>query len=554
MLKQLHENRITALYCRLSRDDGYIGDSCSIASQRAMLEEYASNHGFDNCEFFIDDGYSGTNFERPDFSRMLDMIEHNMVSTLVVKDLSRLGREYLKTGYYTEIVFPMHDVRFIAINDGVDSINGDNEFAPLKNVFNEYYTRDISKKIRSSIRIKASRGEYVNGRTPYGYMRDPFNRNHLIPDSDKAPVVRMIFRMASEGKSTYAIAVTLQQKKCPRPNAYIRGEDGAYHVDPKCENPYEWSSRSVSDILTNITYIGHLFNGMTSHRSFKDKTKIKISEDKWIKRMDDHEPLVDEEVFLKIQEDLKARQRVKKPTADNNLYRGLCKCADCGSTMWFTGRNDRRSLGCYTCGRFKSKGSKKGCSSHYIKIEQVNTLLVGEVTRIGSMVKSDKESFVTGLVEAAENELAMQNSEDRRDLDECSERLNELKVLTCKVYEDHVFGRISDDVYTRLSDSYDEEINKLTERASDLNSSLLRTRVPDKDIRRFADLVEKYAGITKMTDEIAHELIERIEVHEKETINESIGMRVDVYYRYVGKICDAHGNDLLAPKIGWHNR
>ena len=182
MVQRLHDNRITALYCRLSRDDGYADDSCSIDSQKSMLREYAINEGFDRCEFFVDDGFSGTNFDRPDFSRMIDMIEHNMVGTLVVKDLSRLGREYLRTGYYTEIIFPMHDVRFIAINDGVDSANGENEFAPFKNLLNEMYAKDISRKIKSSIRTRTKRGEYVNGKPPYGYMRDPDNRNHLIPD------------------------------------------------------------------------------------------------------------------------------------------------------------------------------------------------------------------------------------------------------------------------------------------------------------------------------------------------------------------------------------
>lgn len=521
-----------------------------------MLKQYALDNGFENCEYFIDDGYSGTNYDRPDFSRLLDMIEHNMVCTLVVKDLSRLGREYLKTGYYTEIVFPMHDVRFIAINDGVDSINGDNEFAPFKNIINEWYAKDISKKIKSSIRTRVTRGEFVNGKPPYGYMRDPEKRNHLIPDENIAPAVKMLFKLASEGKSCYAIALIMKKEEYPKPSAYIPDKNGNYRIDSDCEHPYEWSARSVKGILTNVTYIGHLYAGMRTHRSFKDKTIIKLPEDKWIKRMNDHEPLVDDDTFFRVQEYIKSRQRTRKKTADANTYRGLMKCGDCGQWMGFTSRTDRSSIGFYTCGKYKLKGVNKGCTPHYIKIEQLNELMVGEIVRISSEVREDKENFINELVEAFRNETEKKIAEYHRKLDKCLKRRKELDVLTRRVYEDHVFGKISDDMYSMLSISYEEEICKLEKRISEIDVSLKENKGIDNhmNVCSFTDLMEGYVDITEINAEIVHNVIDRIIVHEKEFINGAMGMRVEVYYRYVGKIFNTNGSDLMAPEIGWHGK
>ena len=536
MLKQLHENRITALYCRLSRDDGYSDESCSIDSQKSMLKEYALNEGFDHCEFFIDDGFSGTNFDRPDFVRMIEMVEHNMVSTIVVKDLSRLGREYLKTGYYTEIVFPMHDVRFIAINDGVDSINGDNEFAPFKNIINEWYARDISRKIKSSIRIRATRGEYVNGRTPYGYMRDPFNRNHLIPNTATAHLVRRIFSLALEGNSAHSIALILRSEKTPKPSAYVLDDEGSYRVDNKCDAPYEWSPKTIRGILSNVTYIGHLYAGMKAHRSFKDKTFVRIPEDQWIKRMNDHEPLVDEDIFCRVQEIMEGRRRKATYTPEANTYKGLCICGDCGYIMWFTARHYRRSLGYYTCGRSRLNPSKRGCSAHYITLEKLDSLVLCDINRIAAEVSKDKKVFVKNLISSVENELTEANARVREELDTCTARINEISILTRNVYEDRVFGRITGDVYTMLSAGYDNELTMLTEKVSELNSSLLTNGVTSNDVRCFADLIEGYAGITKMTREAAHELIDHIIVHDKDDLDDRTGTRIVIYYRFVGRI------------------
>ena len=533
MVQRLHDNRITALYCRLSRDDGYADDSCSIDSQKSMLREYAINEGFDRCEFFVDDGFSGTNFDRPDFSRMIDMIEHNMVGTLVVKDLSRLGREYLRTGYYTEIIFPMHDVRFIAINDGVDSANGENEFAPFKNLLNEMYAKDISRKIKSSIRTRTKRGEYVNGKPPYGYMRDPDNRNHLIPDRNTAPTVKRMYSLALEGKSSYAISVILRDEETPKPTAYVLDRNGGFHVDEKCEYPYEWCPKTIRDILSNVTYIGHLYAGMTAHRSFKDKHKVIIPEDQWIKRMNDHEPIIDEETFYKVQILVNKSHKVYNFLPEANIYKGLCFCGDCGHIMWFTARPERKTEGYYTCGRSRLRHNKRGCSAHYTTLEYLNSLVLGDIKRISKKITSGKKAFIKKLIETAENEYSETTGKIRKEIEESNVRIEELGILTRKLYEDRVFGRITDEVYLLLSSSYEKELNHLTEKVTELSRSIPAARITDAEIRSFVELIERIADIKEMTIDIAHELIDHIVVYNHASGNEK---KVDIYYRFVGKM------------------
>ena len=536
MTQQLHDNKITALYCRLSRDDGYADDSCSIDSQKSMLKEYALNQGFERCEFFVDDGYSGTNFNRPDFSRMIEMVELNTVSTVVVKDLSRLGREYLQTGYYSEIFFPMHDVRFIAINDGVDTANGENEFAPFKNLLNEMYAKDISRKIKSSKRIRAKRGEYMNGNPPYGYMRDPENRNHLIPDKNTAPMVRMMYDLAAEGKTAYAISIILKDKQVPKPTAYVLKNDGSYDINKKFEYPYEWCAKTVRDILSNVTYIGHLYFGMTSHRSFKDKTKVRIPEEQWVKCENNHEPLIDEDLFNKVQEFNKASHRVIRFSPEANIYKALCYCADCGFVMYFGARPGRQTAGYYSCGRSRLKPYRRGCTAHYITIEEINDIFLREFRIIASKVKSDKKAFVKDLIRDAENELEKANAKVRKELDRATARVDEINILIRSLYEDRVFGRITEEAYSKLSANYDKELARLTEKIPELNASLLTRRTSDDAIRQFADLVEKHADITTMTTEISHELIDHILVHERGDKRRTNGKRLEIFFRFVGKV------------------
>ena len=518
--------------------------ACSIESQKAILQQYAENNNLSNCQFFVDDGYTGTNFERPQFKEMLELIENDEVGVVVVKDCSRFGREYILTGYFTEMLFPLHDVRYIAINDNVDSAKGEDVFAPLINYLNDFYAKDTSKKIRSSIRIRASKGEYLWGKPPYGYIRDPERKNHLIPDESIVPYVKMMYEQAAENFSCYRIAINLREAKVPRPTAIMTGKDGKTCLNPGDKYPYEWCSRSVHDILTNQTYIGHFYACVKTRKTFKSKKVVIRPEEEWIKRLNDHEPLVDADTFYQVQELIQKRERGIYTSSPNNLYKGLIKCSECGRRMLYSVRTDRPGLGFYTCAKYRRNGMAQRCSSHYIKIEQISQLLLNEVRRLASAVVVNKRAFSEKLMETSKNELAMKNIESKKELEECEKRKSELNVLTRKVYEDHAFSRINDDIYQMLSVSYEEEFAKINDRMAKLNAALSKSRVVNRDVDKFMDAIAKYDGITEMTYDIAHELIDSIIVHGKENVDGISIAKIEVFYNHIGKVCDENGDDL----------
>ena len=356
MKKLKQQMRITALYCRLSRDDELSGDSMSIQTQKTMLERYAKEHGFANVHWFIDDGYSGTNFNRPEFQRMLALVEEDKVAVVCVKDLSRLGRNYLQTGLYTEVIFPEHDTRFIAINDNVDSDTGENEFAPFRNILNEWVARDCSKKVRSAYRTKAFNGEYTGPYAPYGYQKDPADKHHLIPD-ERAPVIRKMFQMALEGNTCFSIAKELEREQVLTPRAFIMVKTGKYVTEDRQKHPYSWSARSVEELLTNPVYLGRMVGQKCSTRSFKDKRMYFKPPEEWIVVENTHEPLIDQATFDTVQERLK----VKKPDWTHNprnIYRGLLYCGECGLRMVFSSTMGHRhgSTGMFGCAKFRRYG------------------------------------------------------------------------------------------------------------------------------------------------------------------------------------------------------
>ena len=460
MTEQLHDNRITALYCRLSRDDGFYEDSCSIVSQKSLLEKYASDQSFGNCQFFVDDGYTGTNYDRPDFQRLIHLVESEDVGIIIVKDLSRLGREYLQTGYYTEVAFPTHDVRFIAINDGIDSTDGENEFAPFKNIINEWYARDISRKIKTIRRISAERGEYVNGRPPYGYIKNPEQHNHLMPDPINAPVVKRIFDMCVSGKGCIEIARILKDDEIPRLSSYHLDKDGINTADQDDESRFEWSHRSVRDILIIIR------------------------------------------------------------------------------------RPPHKGMGYYACGLAKRNGVGCGCSQHYITIEQLEDLLLKDINRIINWIAEDRDGFekyVEGL-SAVENEKS--RSESKTELEAAIKRIDELNIIIKKLYENQALGVISRERYKILVSDYEAESTALDERVRQLKENIVRNSGKRKDTESFINLINSYGELVELDSDIAHNLIDKILVHEKESDGNRMVMRVEIKYRFIGCIDDT----LVIPK------
>lgn len=543
--------KITALYCRLSRDDEFSGDSSSISTQKKMLMQYAKENGFANCQFFVDDGFSGTNFNRPDFQRMLGMVKDGKVSTICVKDLSRLGRDYLQTGYFIEVVFPEYKTRFIAINDNVDSNGGDNEFAPFKNIINEWYAKDCSRKVRSAFHTKAINGEFTGGYPAYGYMKDPENKHHLIPD-DHAPIVKRMFSLALNGTTCFHIAKQLEKEQVPTPRAFLRDEYGKYVTNNTVKHPYAWAKSTVYQILSNPVYLGKIVSQRYTTRSFKDKRIIERPESDWISVENTHEPLVDQETFDAVQE----RIKVKKPASwanSHNIYRGLLICGGCNTRMVFSARNGRKSKGHFCCNKHRRYGGSE-CSSHYITLEQIEEILLTDIRKHASLASEDKEKYAEHL-----KELSIRNSDgetevNQKELAKCQKRMEDLDTILKKLYEDKVFGVISDERFMVMSADYEKEQKSVKERFTELQNALLDTRKESVAIERFTEMIEPYVNITELTEELLNTLIEKIVVHEKEVINGQVAMRVDIYYRFVGNIGDDSGGSLFAPGMRRDNK
>ena len=507
MAKIKQQDRITALYCRLSRDDEYSGDSASIQTQKSILLRYAQDNGFLNCEYFVDDGFSGTNFNRPDFQRMISLVEQGKIGTVIVKDLSRLGRNYLMTGNYTEVIFPEYKVRFIAINDGVDSACGDNEFAPFKNIINEWYAKDCSRKVKSAFKAKALNGEYTGGYPAYGYRKDPEDRHHLVPD-DHAPIVRRMFRMALEGVSCFHIAKALEEDEVPTPRAYLMDEFGKYKANERVKHPYAWAKGTVYRILSNPIYLGKLVSLRYQTRSFKDKRIIPRPEEDWITVDNTHEAIVDQATFDTVQKRISIKQPATWENSDNK-FRGLVFCAGCNTRMVFSSRTGRKSKGHFCCNKHRRYGGKE-CSAHYITLEQLEAILL------------------------------------TKEMDTLRRRQEELNVILTQLYEDHALHRLPDDRYVDMSSKYSAEYCDIKTKISQLESSQSEYTDKAKNAADFARLVGQYTDIQTLSEKLLHTLVDRIAIHEKEEQDAEIIMKIDIYYRFIGNIGSESGDDIAA--------
>ena len=543
--------KITALYCRLSRDDEFSGDSSSISTQKKMLMQYAKENGFANCQFFVDDGFSGTNFNRPDFQRLLGLVKDGKVSTICVKDLSRLGRDYLQTGYFIEVVFPEYRTRFIAINDNVDTNGGDNEFAPFKNIINEWYAKDCSRKVRSAFHTKAINGEFTGGYPAYGYMKDPDDKHHLIPD-EHAPIVQRMFSMALSGMTCFHIAKQLEQEMIPTPRAYLRDQYGKYVTNNTVKHPYAWAKTTVYQILSNPVYVGKLVGQRYTTKSFKDKRIIEKPEEEWITVENTHEALVDQSTFDSVQE----RIRIKKPASwanSNNIYRGLLICGGCNTRMVFSARKGRKSKGYFCCNKHRRYGGKE-CSKHYITLEQIEEILLTDIRKHAALATEDKEKYAEHL-----RQLSMRNSDgeaevNQRELAKCQNRMKELDAILKKLYEDRVFGVITEERFRVMSADYEKEQTDLKVRYAELQNAILDKRKESMAIDQFIEMIEPYVNITELNEELLNTLIEKVVVHEKEVIDCQITMRVDIYYRFIGNIGDENGGYLQASGLRRNNK
>ena len=532
----LQAGKITALYCRLSQEDMQAGESESIQNQKIILQRYADDHHFFNTRFFVDDGFSGVSFEREGLQAMLREVEAGNVATVITKDLSRLGRNYLKTGELIEIIFPEYDVRYIAINDGVDTAREDNEFTPLRNWFNEFYARDTSKKIRAVKQAKAQRGERVNGEVPYGYIADPNDRNHLIPDPETAHVVKQIFAMYVRGDRICEIQNWLRDNEILTVGELRYRRTGrTQHPRPQLNAWYNWPEKTLYDILARQEYLGHTITAKTYKVSYKSKKTRKNAEDKRYFFPNTHEPLIDEETFALAQKRIATRHRPTK-SDEIDLFSGLLFCGDCGYKMYLqkgAGTPERKHA--YTCGNYRNRARNDFlCTTHYIRKSVLKELVLADLQRIMSYVKGHEQEFIQTATECSEQAMKKALGHQRKELDKAEARLGEINLLFRKLYEDNALGRLSNEQFVFLTSGYEDEKAALTKRVAELRKELDTAAERSADVKRFVALVRRYTEISELTYENVHEFIDRILVYELDKNTNT--RKIEIFYSFVGKV------------------
>lgn len=532
----LQSDKITALYCRLSQEDLQAGESGSIQNQKVILQRYADEHHLLNTRFFVDDGFSGVSFDREGLQAMLHEVEAGRVATVITKDLSRLGRNYLKTGELIEVIFPEYGVRYIAINDGVDTAREDNEFTPLRNWFNEFYARDTSKKIRAVKQAKAQRGERVNGEAPYGYIIDPENKNHLLPDPETAHVVRQIFAMYIRGDRICEIQDWLRENKVLTVSELrYRRTGSCRHPRPHPSCIYNWPDKTLYDILSRKEYLGHTVTAKSYKVSYKSKKTRRNPEDKQHFFPNTHEALIDEETFDLAQKRIATKHRPAK-SEEIDLFSGLLFCGDCGYKMYLqqgAGTLERKHA--YTCGRYRNRiRTGEVCTTHYIRKSVLKELVLSDIQRVLSYVKSHEQQFIIEATEYGDIKASRALREKRDELDKAKSRMGELDRLFRKLYEDNALGRLSDQQFTFMVSGYDDEKAALVEKIRELEKDLSTVTERRDDVSRFVQIVRKYTDVQELTYEIVHEFIDRILIYELD--KDTNTRKIEIYYSFVGQV------------------
>lgn len=527
---------IAALYMRLSREDGE-NESASITTQRKMLTAFAKENNFIIYDEYIDDGYTGTNFDRPSFNRMINDIEENKINTVITKDLSRLGRDYITAGQYTEVYFPQKQVRYIAINDGYDSENAvNNDIAPFKNVINEMYARDISKKIRSSFTVKMKEGNYIGNFAPYGYCKDTENKNHFLINEETAPIVKEIFYMASKGHKPADIAKHLNMKNIPSPLAYRCNK---YHLDiNKYKTDGEWRAGTISRMLKNIVYIGHMAQGKTTKVSFRLKTTIAKSKDDWFVVENTHAPIIDKETFETVQRYSQNRAYNKKNNFVN-IFSGIAKCADCGKNMSSVGTRKKGSTANLECGAYKLKGAK-ACTNHFIDYDVLYKIVLDTLKEQISLSEQDKKEILNEVLK--ENSKAQRQNKTVDEIEKLQKKIKQADSKIEKIYDDNFSGRLSNDNFNKLLEKYENESKLLSEKLKQChkNAKIQQSKSLEKQAyQKYFNLLNEYSDIKELNSELLFKLIERIDVyqgHYEKSGNKKIKrQKIKIYFRFIGK-------------------
>ena len=531
-------DKYTILYGRLSQEDARLGESNSIQNQRLLLEKYAHDNGFENVIFLADDGYSGTNFERPSWKKIEKMIERGEVETLIVKDLSRLGREYLQVGYYTEIYFPQKGVRFIAVNDSVDSlVESSNDFNAIRYWANELHAKETSKKVRSTKRMQAERGERSGGKVSYGYKQKDRDSKEIIPDEETAPIVKRIFSLCASGKGPKQIARILELEQVLTPAHYYYRKYGKGHPGMDMERPYGWSSNSVAHILDNIIYLGHHHALKSTTISYKNKTRVDIPKEDQIIVKDTHEPLVTQEVWNIVRDVRAHKRRPPKHMDEPNMFAGLVFCADCGKPMvLYRTEAIKRSqfhLKCYTYG----KKGKNYCTPHQIRQNDLEKVVLDDLLRVTHFARMKEQQFAAYINAKNSAELKKEINTLQREVDTMQRRSDELSALFKRLYEDNVLGRITNEQFRRLSSDYNAEQKSLEDTVPAKLERLEKLRASAANVDAFIEKAKRFKTIDELTPELLRLFIERIEIGERaKKHSHSAPQDIRIVYRDIGML------------------
>ena len=532
----------TALYCRLSQDDGLEGDSNSIQNQKNILQKFAEDHHFPNPCFYVDDGFSGGNFQRPAFQQMISDMENGEIGIIVTKDLSRLGRNQLHTGLYIEERFPMFGVRYIAINDNVDTDSSEsNDLMPFKNLFNEWFIRDTSRKIRAVLKAKAERGERLGTRAPYGYIKDPETKK-LAVDDEAAAIVRRIFAMCASGNGPSQIARILKKEQVLTPTMYAYTRYGMNHTCLDTAHPYNWSDSAIANLLENEIYLGNTVNMKYSTKSYKDKRRVEHSREECLVFKDTHPALITQEVWDIVQRVRKNRRRPTK-MEEQNKYSGLVFCADCGSNMVLhRSRTMSASYNHFTCRTYKKDG--ESCTGHYIRECVLDEVVLEDLRRVTAMARERPEEFAAYIGSRQSAEIQREIRRQEKELAAMRKRKAELDAIFKKLYEDSVLSRITTEQFQMLSSSYTEEQNQIAAGIPQKEADIQRLRETVSGTDGFLDKAKRYMDITELTPELLRLCSEKIVVHEKEVKwSKHAPQTVEIYYNGIGFV-DSQQQDM----------
>ena len=540
------------LYERLSRDDNLEGESYSIGNQKKLLTKVAKEKGYTNLVHFLDDGISGVTMDRPGFNDMMEQLAAGKAAAVFVKDLSRLGRNYIEVGRLTEEFFPEHDIRLVAVSDNIDTAEGENELAPIRNLFNEWYARDISKKRRISNKIKGNAGEPM-GPPPYGYKKDPDDPKRWIVDEEAAQVVRRVFRMTLDGYGTEQIATIFSEEKILTPIAYWREKGVNRPGKSKLRGPYMWNSSTITHILSLQEYCGDILNFKTYSKSYKNKKRLANDRENWVIFQDVHEPIIERAVFEQVQQKRGKIRKRRTHEGERNMFSGLLVCADCGHNLHFHFNQGNPDIKYFNCSNYK--GNRGTCTStHYVRVDFLEQVVLGEIRRLTKFASQFEDEFVKAVIGHSQQAEATDRKLKEKELKALQARDEELDGLFERIYEDNVSGKLSDDRFARMSRRYEEEQKELAEKIKALRAEIDKQSSQSMTTDMFISLVRKYTRARKLTPRMLNELIEKIEVFNAEKIDGVWEQRLRIHYNCVGVIEIPELIPLPAPEVSVNTR